>query len=182
MHGRPTKSLYFWFSPRFPQLAGLKGRVGALDCKWYAEAAKYSPLGVHFHWMWSFSSSLSLMFLIRLHNLINSTSSSLEEMWRAAPIQLLFLNSLATDLDLKHASLYRFRAMSMGVEPFNHLSCQNIAFLLFPKHIIVEAKKGLCPLHHMAEPSPSMASRHRPVVPTPPLPESSFEAGKIMDT
>jgi hypothetical protein len=40
---------------------------------------------------------------------------------------------------VKRAFLNRFEAMLIGVTPLIHLSCQNIAFSLFPNFMVVEA-------------------------------------------
>jgi hypothetical protein len=102
---------------------------------------EYTPLNVHFHWMWSFSSSLKLMFFIRLQSLINSTSCSLELMWRATPIHLLFHNSFSTVLYLKHASLYRFGAKSMAWIHSTIYRARIMSFSRFLKNIVMEAQK-----------------------------------------
>jgi hypothetical protein len=143
---------------------------------------EYTPLNVHFHWMWSFSSSLKLMFFIRLQSLINSTSCSLELMWRATPIHLLFHNSFSIVLYLKHASLYRFRAKSMAWIHSTIYRARITSFSRFLKILSWRPKRGLCPLHHMTGHSFPWSLIIRPVIPTPPLPEGSSKTGKVVDT
>jgi hypothetical protein len=137
----------------------------------YVEAAEYSPLGAHLQIIASFSVPCKFVSRTSIQRFSNSQSWWLDVIFWTVRIQLLFVSSFATVLFLKWAILKRLGAISLGVLPWSHLSCQKSAFSPFPRLILVEAWKRdrsiLLPWLRVI----------CPVIPKPSLPKGSAKTG-----
>jgi hypothetical protein len=84
-----------------------------------------------------------LTSLILCHRSTNWLISSVEVIRCNPLVYFLSCSPSATELFFLQASLYRFGAMSLGHSPCNHMSCQKLTFLPFPKQMEVHALNKL---------------------------------------